>query len=87
MKSYVAVQKKILTIVYSLWKKNEMYDTNYQINIQEEEQKLSSRAIVFEEDTNEKISPKQVEAKQGKHPVNYRKKLPLGNAKLKKITT
>ncbi len=87
MKSYVAVQKKILTIVYSLWKKNEMYDTNYQINIQEEEQKLSSRAIDFEEDTNEKISPKQVEAKQGKHPVNYRKKLPLGNAKLKKITT
>lgn len=87
MKSYVAVQKKILTIVYSLWKKNEMYDTNYQINIQEEEQKLSSRAIVFEEDTNEKISPKQVEAKQGKHPVNYRKKLPLGNAKLKNITT
>ena len=84
MKSYVAVQKKILTIVYSLWKKNEMYDTNYQINIQEEEQKLSSRAIDFEEDTNEKISPKQVEAKQGKHPVNYRKKLPLGNAKLKK---
>jgi transposase len=87
MKSYVAVQKKILTIVYSLWKKNEMYDTNYQINIQEEEQKLSSRAIGFEEDTNEKISPKQIEAKQGKHPVNYRKKLPLGNAKVKKITT
>lgn len=87
MKSYVAVQKKILTIVYSLWKKNEMYDTNYQINIQEEEQKLSSRAIGFEEDTVEKISPKQVEAKQGKHPVNYRKKLPLGNAKLKNITT
>lgn len=86
MKSYVAVQKKILTIIYSLWKKNEMYDTNYSINIQEEEQKLSSRAIVFEEDTVKKISPKQVEAKQGKHPVNCRKKLPLGNAKIKKIT-
>lgn len=87
MKSYVAVQKKILTIVYSLWKKNEMYDTNYQVNIQEEEQKLSSREIGFEEDTDEKISPKQVEAKQGKHPVNYRKKLPLGHVKLEKITT
>lgn len=86
MKSYVAVQKKILTIIYSLWKKNEMYDTNYQINIQEKEQKLSSRAIGFEEDTVEKISPKQVEAKQGKHPVKYRKKFPLGDAKIKKIT-
>jgi transposase len=86
MKSYVAVQKKILTIVYSLWKKNEMYDNNFQIDIQEEEQKLSSRAVVFEEDTDEKISPKQVEAKQGKHPVNYRKKLPLGDVKLEKIT-
>lgn len=87
MKSYVAVQKKILVMVYHLWQKDEAYDPNYKQNIQEEEQKLSSRAIGFEEDTNEKISPKQVEAKQGKRPVNYRKKLPLGNAKLKKITT
>jgi len=51
MKSYVAVQKKILTMIYHLWNKNEEYNANYQINIQEEEQKLSSRAIGFEEDT------------------------------------
>ncbi len=29
MKSYVAVQKKLLVVIYSLWKKNEAYDNNY----------------------------------------------------------
>lgn len=28
MKSYVAVQKKLLVIIYSLWKRNEMFDPN-----------------------------------------------------------
>ena len=50
MKSYVAVQKKILTIIYHLWKKNEAYDAVYQLNIQEEEQELTSRASGFAED-------------------------------------
>jgi transposase len=79
MKSYVAVQKKILTMIYHLWKKNEAYDAIYQLNIQEGEQKLTSRAIGFEEDTIAKNSPNiKIEATQGKHPVNNRKKLPLG---------
>ena len=79
MKSYVAVQKKILTMIYYLWNKNEAYDANYQINIQEEEQKLSSRESVFEENKIEKNSPNiKIGTTQGKHPVNNRKKLPLG---------
>lgn len=41
MKSYVAVQKKLLTMIYHLWNKNEQYDSNYQINIQEEEREFS----------------------------------------------
>ncbi len=80
MKSYVAVQKKLLVMVYHLWKKNERYDSDYQINIQEKEQKLSS-LLAFEKGTNakmdEKISPKQVEAKQGKHSTKNRSTLPL----------
>jgi transposase len=47
MKSYVAVQKKLLVMVYHLWQKNEKYDPNYQINIQEKEQELSS-LLAFE---------------------------------------
>ncbi|MBG6109399.1 transposase [Flavobacterium sp. CG_9.10] len=86
MKSYVAVQKKLLTMIYHLWKKNEAYDVNYQSNIQEEEQKLSSRAIGFEEDTIEKNSPNiEIEATQGKHPVSYRKKFPLGHTNIEKL--
>lgn len=43
MKSYVAVQKKLLTTIYALWKTNTAYDNHLNINnIQEEEQKLSS---------------------------------------------
>jgi transposase len=33
MKAYVAVQKKLLTIIYALWKKNEAFDENYQPKI------------------------------------------------------
>ena len=86
MKSYVAVQKKLLVLIYHIWKKNEAYDPNYRINIQEEEQEFFSRECVFEEDKLIKNSPNiKVEATQGKHPVNYRKKLPLGKTKVEKI--
>ena len=30
MKSYVAVQKKLLVIIYALWKTNSAYELNYQ---------------------------------------------------------
>lgn len=30
MKSYVAIQKKLLTLIYTLWKKNEKFDEKYQ---------------------------------------------------------
>ena len=80
MKSYVAVQKKILVMVYHLWQKEEAYDPNYKQNIQEKEQKLSS-LLAFEKgiyaETESKISPKQVEAKQGKHPAKNHSMLPL----------
>lgn len=31
MKSYVAVQKKLLVVIYALWKKNEEYDNSYAV--------------------------------------------------------
>lgn len=79
MKSYVAVQKKLLTMIYHLWNKNEAYNVNYQLNIQEEEQKFSLGQLSSEKTQSQKNSPNiKIEATQGKHPVNYRKKLPLG---------
>jgi transposase len=41
MKSYVAVQKKLLVLIYHIWKKNEEYDPNYQKNNPE----INSEAI------------------------------------------
>lgn len=80
MKSYVAVQKKILIMVYHLWQKEEAYDPNYKQNIQEKELELSS-LLAFEKgkftEAEIKISPKQVEAKQGKHPAKNHSMLPL----------
>jgi transposase len=79
MKSYVAVQKKLLTMIYHLWNKNEAYDINYQTKIQEEEQKFSLGQLASKKTQSQKNSPNiKIEATQGKHPVNYRKKLPLG---------
>lgn len=87
MKSYVAVQKKLLTMIYHLWNKNEVYDADYQINIQEEEQKFSLGQLASKKTLSQKNSPnKNIEATQGKHPVNSRKKLPLGITNVKKIT-
>jgi transposase len=80
MKSYVAIQKKILIMVYHLWQKEEAYDPNYKQNIQEKELELSS-LLAFEKgrftEAEIKISPKQVEAKQGKHPAKNHSMLPL----------
>jgi transposase len=74
MKSYVAVQKKILTMIYYLWNKNEVYDPNYKVNIQEEEQEFCS---LFAFEKGIKNSPNKIEATQGKNPVNYHSKFPL----------
>lgn len=38
MKSYVAVQKKLLVVIYALWKKNEAYDNNYLVITTSKEQ-------------------------------------------------
>jgi len=50
MKSYVAVQKKLLTTIYALWKKEEKFDPEYNLKIitRDEEVEQSSRAN-FEE--------------------------------------
>ncbi len=51
MKSYVAVQKKLLVMIYHLWKKQEEYNADYEKNIREKEQ-VSSSLSAFEESKN-----------------------------------
>lgn len=74
MKSYVAVQKKLLVMIYHLWNKNQAYNATYQNTIQEQEQEHFS-LLGFEKAASikkeQKISPKLVEANQDIHSVNY----------------
>ncbi|HEX8574744.1 MAG TPA: hypothetical protein VF677_00465, partial [Flavobacterium sp.] len=62
MKSYVAVQKKLLVLIYHIWKKNEQYDSSY-----------IEKRNKFPEDTSttltKKSSPNQVEATPDKQCI------------------
>lgn len=64
MKSYVAVQKKLLTTIYALWKKNMPFIEDYQKIISKEQELYSP--VSFEK--AEKSSAEQVGTTQGKHP-------------------
>ena len=62
MKSYVAVQKKILVIIYSLWKKNEVFKEDYYQNCttRDEELVLPSRlsfaeAVIVEQKNSSEL--------------------------------
>jgi transposase len=53
MKSYVAVQKKLLVLIYALWKNNEAYDINYKNqHTKEQEQELSLGSASIEAATD-----------------------------------
>ena len=59
MKSYVAVQKKLLVLVYHIWKKNEEYDPNYLEKINQQQENIT---YLLNDEKNKKNSPNQVEA-------------------------
>jgi len=71
MKGYVAVQKKILTTIYALWKKNEAYDNDYILKLLEEEQVHSSS------NQDKQGSPVIDQATQGRLAVNDHSLSPL----------
>lgn len=58
MKSYVAIQKKLLILIYHLWKKNQPYDANYHLNIQEREQGFTSSVkTIYVDADKRKVAP------------------------------
>ena len=72
MKSYVAVQKKLLVLVYTLWKKNVAFTENYLMeNTKEEEQASASLGRLAQAGT-----------KQGRIQSNYRSMSPLWKSKI-----
>ena len=61
-------------------------DRVYELNIQEDEQKYSLGQLASEKTQSQKNSPNiEIEATQGKHPVNDRKKLPLGHTNIENL--
>lgn len=70
MKSYVAVQKKLLVIMYHLWKNNKPYDPNYQEGINNYQKE---NTLIMIEESDKKSSPKQVEATRDKQIINKEK--------------
>ena len=77
MKSYVAVQKKLLTTIYALWKNETPYDANYnQKVIFLEKEQVESSVLSFEKTLKEN-SPAQGRTIQGKHSSKNRSMSPL----------
>jgi len=66
MKSYVAVQKKILTTIYALWKTNTPFNEDYQPKISKEQELELPSPVSFAK--AEKSSADRVGTTQGKHP-------------------
>ena len=85
MKGYTAVQKKLLTIIYTLWKKDETFDDNYKDKKSTEVELESSFAsatkepvTVFREEgklkiNQQKITPDKTRVTQDKHPSKHRR--------------
>ena len=74
MKSYVAVQKKLLVIIYALWKNNSVYELNHQHNKDkhtgEKEQVLSSLPGLAQADPTAHKNSASLQQQVALHKVN-----------------
>ena len=75
MKGYTAVQKKLLVVMYSLWKNDVPFDENYiwtSTKTSGEKEMEPSLVSVSKKRSTKKIAPELPEAIQDKHPSNDR---------------
>ncbi len=68
MKGYVAVQRKLLILIYTLWKNNVDFDPDYQKNSGNDESK-SLFSLGFEKSVK-KVAPGDPKATQDELPCN-----------------
>lgn len=85
MKGYTAVQKKLLIVIYTLWKKDEAFELNYQEKISKEVEQEPSFASVPKEPAKalkekenikigrQKVTPDKTRVTQDKHPSKHRR--------------
>jgi len=67
MKSYVAVQKKLLVLIYSLWKSNQDYDPDHGDKHTKEKEQVSSSLPAPKEPSPENENSATKGATQGRH--------------------
>ena len=87
MKGYVAVQKKLLTIIYALWKKDEAFDPGYQHpaikTTSRDTETVPSLATAAEaQPVKEVIPTKETGITQDRHPSKPRRMPSLASSKL-----
>lgn len=83
--AYTAVQKKLLIVIYILWKKDEAFDQNYKDKESREVESEPSFASVPEEPVKvfddgkkikivqQKITPNKTRVPHDKHPSKHRR--------------
>ena len=72
MKAYTAVQKKLLTIIYALWKNDqEFVDEKQLVKISGDAEQVPSLALAPPEP--KKLALAETKAKQDKHPSKHRR--------------
>lgn len=74
MKSYVAVQKKLLVLIYHIWKKNEDYNPNHLQKMNQHQENISN---LLNDELDKKNSPNQVEAAPDKQIIFEDEKLSI----------
>lgn len=73
MKGYTAVQKKLLVIIYTLWKNNEAFDPQHNQNkTSGEMEKEPSFISASKKQPHKKVVPVLTGTTQDKHPSKYR---------------
>lgn len=74
MKAYTAVQRKLLVIIYTLWKKDEEFDGDFQDRAsREKEQEPSLTFLVNEKSVCKIIALEFTRATLDRHPSKYRR--------------
>lgn len=73
MKAYVAIQRKLLALIYTLWKKNEAFDNAYTNQASGDGEPVPSFASALQK-PGKKITPGKPRATQDKLPSTNRRK-------------
>jgi len=96
MKGYVAIQKKLLTLIYVLWKKDEAFDPDYIYGSNKEEKtaidtelkpSLATDARIIEEQDLKRVTPvTKTRATEDRHPTTRRRMPSLAKSKITEKT-